>query len=74
MYKNHTNTSLFMDTLLLVNLLLAQLKIQNFWSTLGGPQTAGHRQDQRTGVRLAWEAASASAAAVTILVPGLSRT
>jgi hypothetical protein len=37
-------------------------------------QTAGHRPDQRTGVHLAWEAASASAAAVAILVPGLSRT
>ena len=29
---------------------------------------AGHHPDQRTGVRLAWEAASASAAAVAILV------
>jgi hypothetical protein len=29
---------------------------------------------ERTGVRLAWEAASASAAVVAILVPGLSRT
>jgi hypothetical protein len=38
------------------------------------PQTTGHRPDQRTGVRLAWEAASASAAAVAIWVPGLSRT
>ena len=35
---------------------------------------AGHHPDQRTGVRLAWEAAPASAAAVAILVPGLSRT
>jgi hypothetical protein len=37
-------------------------------------ETAGHHPDQRTGVRLAWEAASASAAAVTIWVPGLCGT
>jgi hypothetical protein len=43
-------------------------------STLGGLQTAGHHPDQRTGVRLAREAASASGAAVTILVPGLPGT
>ena len=35
---------------------------------------AGHRPDQRTGVRLAWEAASASAAAVATWVPGLRGT
>jgi hypothetical protein len=43
-------------------------------TTLGGPQTAGHCPDQRTGVRLAWEAAIASGAAVAILVPGLPGT
>jgi hypothetical protein len=37
-------------------------------------QAAGHRPDQRTGVRLAREAASASGAAVAILVPGLPGT
>jgi hypothetical protein len=55
--------------------LLGQAEAQSHWgSTLGGPQTAGHRPDQRTGVCLAWEAASASAAAVTILIPGLPGT
>jgi hypothetical protein len=37
-------------------------------------EITGHHPDQRTGVRLAWEVTSASAAAVAILVPGLSRT
>jgi hypothetical protein len=55
--------------------LLGQAEAQSRWgSTLGGSQTAGHHRDQRTGVHLAWEAASASAAAVPILVPELSRT
>jgi hypothetical protein len=55
--------------------LLEQAEAQSRWgSTLGGPQTAGQHPDQRTGVRLAWEAASASAAAVAILVPGLPGT
>jgi hypothetical protein len=34
----------------------------------------GHHPDQRTGVRLAWEAASASAAVVAIWVQGLRGT
>jgi hypothetical protein len=41
---------------------------------MGCRQTAGHRPDQRTAVHLAREAASASAAAVAILVPDLLRT
>ena len=36
--------------------------------------TTGHHPDQRTGVRLAWEATSASAAAVAIWVPGFRGT
>jgi hypothetical protein len=55
--------------------LLERAEAQSRWgSSLGGPQTTGHHPDQRTGVRLAWEATSASAAAVAIWVPGLRGT
>jgi hypothetical protein len=55
--------------------LLGQAEAQSRWgSTLCRLQTAGHRPDQRTGVRLAREAASASGAVVPILVPGLPGT
>jgi hypothetical protein len=55
--------------------LLGEAEAQSSWgSTLCRLQTAGHRPDQRTGVRLAREKASASAAAVAILVPGLRGT
>jgi hypothetical protein len=55
--------------------LLAQAEAQSQWgSTLCGLQTAGHRPDQKTGVRLAQKAATASGAVVAILVPGLRRT
>jgi hypothetical protein len=54
--------------------LLGQAEAQSLWgSTLCGPQTAGHRPDQRTGVRLA-QKASASGVAGAILVPRLLRT